>query len=222
MNKKAIHRVLILLAFLAAGCTTVTAQTSSPFEKVFDACKRVCEAFAGGFASSEQLLAASKTLRDAQPAPLTTKQIRGDVLSLKGHLVFDYEFIDACINDESIYEMADKYAAEAKIRGSKDPESKVRLDTRMVAAGQTCTFEIPGCSGTSQIGCVAELNRKFSWKIKTISYKSKTEQEYKSNDNVRKGLPSRKEVVSSNERYKIIVSITNKSKDDGSFAIILF
>jgi hypothetical protein len=222
MNKKAIHRLLMLLAFLATVCSTVTAQTMPPFERVFDACKRACEAFAGGFASSEQLLAVSKTLRDAEPAPLTIKQIRGDVLSLKGHLVFDYEFIDACINDESIYEMADKYAAEAKIRGNKNPKNKVRLDTKMVAAGQTCTFEIPGCSGTSQIGCVAEVNRNFSWKIKTISYKSKTEQEYKSNDNVRKGLPFRKEVVSSNERYKIIVSITNKSKDDSSFAIVLF
>ena len=92
----------------------------------------------------------------------------------------------------------------------------------MVAADQTCTFEIPSCSGTSQIGCVAEVNRSFSWKIKTIGYQSKSEREYKCNDSVRKGLPFRKEKVSSDERYKIIVSITNKSKRDGSFALILF
>ena len=36
------------------------------------------------------------------------------------------------------------------------------------------------------------------------------------------GLPFRKEKVSSDERYKIIVSITNRSKRDGSFALILF
>lgn len=86
----------------------------------------------------------------------------------------------------------------------------------------SCTFEIPSCSGTSQIGCVAEVNRSFSWKIKTIGYQSKSEREYKCNDSVRKGLPFRKEKVSSDERYKIIVSITNKSKRDGSFALILF
>ena len=164
----------------------------------------------------------SKTLRDAAPIPLTVKQTQGDVLSLKGHLVFDYEFIQACVDNETIYEIADKYAAEARMRGDKDSANKVRLDTKMVAAGQTCTFEIPSCSGTSQIGCVAEVNRSFSWKIKTIGYQSKSEREYKCNDSVRKGLPFRKEKVSSDERYKIIVSITNKSKRDGSFALILF
>ena len=82
--------------------------------------------------------------------------------------------------------------------------------------------EVPEQLGISQIGCVAEVNRSFSWKIKTIGYQSKSEREYKCNDSVRKGLPFRKEKVSSDERYKIIVSITNKSKRDGSFALILF
>ena len=72
---------------------SANAQTTTPFETVFDACKKACEALDGGFASGEQLLAVSKTLRDAAPIPLTVKQTQGDVLSLKGHLVFDYEFI---------------------------------------------------------------------------------------------------------------------------------
>ena len=123
---------------------SANAQTTTPFETVFDACKKACEALDGGFASGEQLLAVSKTLRDAAPIPLTVKQTK------------------------------------------------------------------------------AEVNRSFSWKIKTIGYQSKREREYKCNDSVRKGLPFRKEKVSSDERYKIIVSITNKSKRDGSFALILF
>ncbi|MEB3373246.1 hypothetical protein SFC43_07210 [Bacteroides sp. CR5/BHMF/2] len=97
---------------------------------VFDACKKACEALDGGFASGEQLLAVSKTLRDAAPIPLTVKQTQGDVLSLKGHLVFDYEFIQACVDNETIYEIADKYAAEARMRGDKDSANKVRLDTK--------------------------------------------------------------------------------------------
>ena len=78
-------------------------KTTTPFETVFDACKKACEALDGGFASGEQLLAVSKTLRDAAPIPLTVKQTKGDVLSLKGHLVFDYEFIQACVDNETIY-----------------------------------------------------------------------------------------------------------------------
>ena len=193
---------------------SVNAQTTTPFETVFDACKKACEALDGGFASGEQLLAVSKTLRDAAPIPLTVKQTQGDVLSLKGHLVFDYEFIQDCIDADKIYDIADKYAKEAKERGDKDSANKVRLDTKMVAAGQTCTFEIPSCSGTSQIGCVAELNRSFSWKIKTIGYQSKREREYKCNDSVRKGLPFRKEKVSSDERYKICLLYTSPSPRD--------
>jgi hypothetical protein len=172
MSRKTIFRVFILLFFSIGGQMSVNAQTTTPFETVFDACKKACEALDGGFASGEQLLAVSKTLRDAAPIPLTVKQTQGDVLSLKGHLVFDYEFIQACVDNETIYEIADKYAAEARTRGDKDSANKVRLDTKMVAAGQTCTFEIPSCSGTSQIGCVAEVNRSFSWKIKTIGYQS--------------------------------------------------
>lgn len=222
MSKETIFSVCMLLFLSIGGPMSVDAQTTPPFETVFDACKKAREAFEGGFASSEQLLAVSKTLRDAAPIPLNIKQTQGDVLSLKGHLVFDYKFIQACINNETIYDMADEYAAEARMRGDKDSADKVRLDTKMVAAGQTYIFEIPSCSGTSQIGCVAEVNRSFSWKIKTIGYKSKSEREYKCNDSVRKGLPFRKEKVSSDERYKIIISITNKSKRDGSFALILF
>ena len=179
MSRKTIFRVFILLFFSIGGQMSANAQTTTPFETVFDACKKACEALDGGFASGEQLLAVSKTLRDAAPIPLTVKQTQGDVLSLKGHLVFDYEFIQDCIDDDKIYDIADKYAKEAKERGDKDSANKVRLDTKMVAAGQTCTFEIPSCSGTSQIGCVAEVNRSFSWKIKTIGYQSKSEREYK-------------------------------------------
>ena len=44
------------------------------------------------------------------------------------------------IDDDKIYDIADKYAKEAKERGDKDSANKVRLDNKMVAAGQTCTF----------------------------------------------------------------------------------
>lgn len=116
--------------FSIGGQMSANAQTTTPFETVFDACKKACEALDGGFASGEQLLAVSKTLRDAAPIPLTVKQTKGDVLSLKGHLVFDYEFIQACVDNETIYEIADKYAAEARTRGDKDSANKVRLDTK--------------------------------------------------------------------------------------------
>ena len=43
---------------------SANAQTTTPFETVFDACKKACEALDGGFASGEQLLAVSKTLRE--------------------------------------------------------------------------------------------------------------------------------------------------------------
>ena len=144
MSRKTIFRVFILLFFSIGGQMSANAQTTTPFETVFDACKKACEALDGGFASGEQLLAVSKTLRDAAPIPLTVKQTKGDVLSLKGHLVFDYEFIQACVDNETIYEIADKYAAEARMRGDKDSANKVRLDTKMVAAGHFRDSELFG------------------------------------------------------------------------------
>lgn len=60
--------------FSIGGQMSANAQTTTPFETVFDACKKACEALDGGFASGEQLLAVSKTLRDAAPIPLIVKQ----------------------------------------------------------------------------------------------------------------------------------------------------
>lgn len=70
MSRKTIFRVFILLFFFIGGQMSVNAQTTTPFETVFDACKKACEALDGGFASGEQLLAVSKTLRDAAPIPI--------------------------------------------------------------------------------------------------------------------------------------------------------
>ncbi len=84
-------------------------------------------------------------------------------LSLKGHLVFDYEFIQACVDNETIYEIADKYAAEARMRGDKDSrqQSKIRYQNGGCRSDLYFRDSEP-CSGTSQIGCVAEVNRSFS------------------------------------------------------------
>ena len=56
---------------------SATAQTTTPFETVFDACKKAVKLTDGGFASGGQLLAVSKTLRDAAyPSNRQTNQGR--------------------------------------------------------------------------------------------------------------------------------------------------
>lgn len=66
--------------FSIGGQMSVNAQTTTPFETVFDACKKACEALDGGFASGEQLLAVSKTLRDAAPIPINRQTNPGRCL----------------------------------------------------------------------------------------------------------------------------------------------
>ena len=48
---------------------SVNAQTTTPFETVFDACKKACEALDGGFAIGEQLLAMDKPCALLQAIP---------------------------------------------------------------------------------------------------------------------------------------------------------
>ena len=96
MSRKTIFRVFILLFFSIGGQMSANAQTTTPLKRCSDACKKACEALDGGFASGEQLLAVSKTLRDAAPIPLTVKTNKGRCLEPERTvLVFDYEFIQA-------------------------------------------------------------------------------------------------------------------------------
>ncbi len=57
--------------------------------------------------------------------------------------------------------LVDKYAAEARMRGDMDSANKSKIRYQMVAAGQTCTFEIPSCSGNADEAVMAEVNRYF-------------------------------------------------------------
>ena len=55
---------------------SANAQTTTPFETVFDACKKACEALDGGFASGEQLLAVSKKVGDSYCAMVSPSLVR--------------------------------------------------------------------------------------------------------------------------------------------------
>lgn len=194
---------------------------SSVFNNVYHACVKASDALANGFADSEQLMSSATTLKQSHIQKLALKQTQGEKLSLKGHLYFSAAFIEARIKDETIYDMAEEYECKRKRDVAKgNQENTVLLTTVVIPAHTTYIYEIGGCSDEVSVGCVAETNGKMSWKVKTVGYKSKKSTTYKDNLDEKRGRVARRQTVKCGERYKIVLEITNTTKQANSYAIM--
>lgn len=206
----------LLISCLAIISTMSAAGQTSDFEKAYHACIRVHTAFNDGFAHAEQLEEAAGTLRTLQIGALQLQQIKGEKHSLNGHLVFTSNFILDCIDNQSIYAMADKYAKDQQSFRGGD----VLMNTLLLKAGTSATYKIRNCRDVVNIGCVAEPNGLFSWKLKMedIVTHAITE-EIKDNLDEIKGRISRHQKTKG-KHYHLILEITNTSTVDSSFVII--
>ena len=207
----------ILLGCLAIMSVIIVKAQTTDFEKAYNACIRVNTAFNDGFAHEEQLSAAANTLRNLKIGALQLQLINGEKHSLNGHIVFTSNFILDCIDNESIYTMADKYAKlQQSYRGGN-----LFINTILLKSGASATYKIRNCRDYVYIGCVAEPNGLFSWKLKIEDAVTNViTKEIIDNIDEVKGRISRHQKIGG-QYYHIIIEITNTSTTDSSFAIIV-
>ena len=202
-----------VLFYLAIG---VWAQQPTPeVQATIDACLALRAAIGAG--SNEGLKQANKALKACDMKPFNKLRCREEMVpSLKGHFVFDYEFVDSLIKNRKVYKFAQQYA-DRSARRSTSSSGKVFAKTCMVKKKKSTTYTLPA-KGTQYIAIVTEPKG-----LVTLRIHDKTHDEwYNDTDDVNTGRPSRLQTINlPKDKNSILeIEIINTSKKDISFVII--
>ena len=213
--KKLIILISLITLTLATGVTK--AQTLSPeVQSTYDACLSLHAAIKTG--SNSELRAANKMLKDSNPQDFRSLRIVGDEqLSLNGHFVFDYEFVDSLIVNREVYNFAQRYAERASERGTSSTSGIVFTKTCLVKGKSSTKFTYTS-RGHQELAFVAEPDGMITVRVHNLSYDTW----YKDPDKENKGKPSRIIVfdLPTDIWSSIEVEVINKAKKDVSFVVI--
>lgn len=213
--KKLIILITLITLILATGMAK--AQTLSPKVKsTYDACLSLQAAINTG--SNAELRAANKLLKESNPQDFKSLRIVGDEqLSLDGHFVFDYEFVDSLIVNREVFKFAQRYAERASERGTSSTSGDVFTKTCMVKAKSSTKFTFTS-RGHQELAFVAEPGGMITVRVHDKTHGTW----YNDTKTVKKGKSSRTLVfdLPTDKRSSLEVEVINTSKKDISFVVI--
>jgi hypothetical protein len=214
MNRHKIVLTIIALLLVASGAK---AQSLLPeVQATYDACLSLQTAINTG--SNSELRAANKMLKESNPKDFSSLRIVGDEqLSLDGHFVFDYEFVDSLIVNREVFKFAQRYAERASERSTSSTSGDVFTKTCMVKGKSSTKFTFAS-RGHQELAFVAEPGGMITVRVHNLSYDTW----YKDPDKENKGKPSRIIVfdLPTDIWSSIEVEVINKAKKDVSFVVI--
>ena len=209
------QRILFLIVLLQIGIGTRAQQPPPEVQATIDACLALRAAIGAG--SNEGLKQANKALKACGVMPFNQLRCREEKqLSLKGHFVFDHEFVDSLIKSRKVYKFAQQYADRSAQR-STSSSGKVFAKTCMVKGKKSTTYTLTA-NGTQYIAVVAEPKG-----LVTLRIHDKTNDNwYNDTDDVNVGRPSRIQVpdLPKDKNSLLEIEVINNSKKDVSFVII--
>ena len=207
------QRILLLIAILFVGILA-KAQPTPEVQAAIDACLALRAAIGSG--STEGLKQANKTLKACEVQPFNKLRCRDEQPSLKGHFVFEPEFVDSLIVNRNVYKFAQQYA-DRSIQRATSSSGKVFAKTCMVKGKKSTTYTLPA-KGTQYIAVVTEPKG-----LVTLRIHDKTNDKwYNDTDDVHIGRPSRTQTLDlpKDKQNLLEIEIINTSKKDMSFVII--
>lgn len=209
-----IQRTLLLTAIICIGIVA-KAQPTSEVQAAIDACLALRAAIGSG--STEGLKQANNALKACDVQPFNKLRRRDERLpSLKGHFVFEPEFIDSLIQNRKVYKFAQRYA-DRSVQRATSSSGKVFSKTCMVKGKTSTTYTLPA-KGIQYIAVVTEPKG-----LVTLRIHDKTNDKwYNDTDDVNTGHPSRIQTLDlPNDKESLLeIEIINTSKKDISFVII--
>lgn len=213
MRKHLLTTLLLTITVLG-----LSAQELSPdVQAVYNACQQIQLAIGAG--STASLREASQTLKDCDVHYFNSLYIEDEDLlpSIKGHFVFDYEFIDSLIVNRAVYEFAERYAQRSSMRSTSSVQDAVHTRTCTVRANSSMKFTIAP-RGHQELAFVTEPGGRITVRIHDVSH----DQWYNDYTKENKGLPSRVQIfdLPTNERSSVEVEVINKAYVDISFVVI--
>lgn len=207
------QRTLLLIAILFVGIMA-KAQPTPEVQATIDACLALRAAVGAG--SNEGLKQANKALKACDVQPFSKLRCRDEQPSLKGHFVFEPEFVDSLILNRKVYKFAQQYADRSAQRATSS-SGKVFAKTCMVKGKKFTTYTLPA-KGTQYIAVVTEPKG-----LVTLRIHDKTNDKwYNDTDDVNIGRPSRILTLDlpKDKNSLLEIEIINTSKKDMSFVII--
>lgn len=209
------QRILFFIAFLFTGILAKAQQPTPEVQATIDACLALRAALGAG--SNEGLKQASKALKACDVQPFNKLRCRDEQQpSLKGHFVFEPEFVDSLILNRKVYKFAQQYADRSAQRATSS-SGKVFAKTCMLKGKKSTTYTLPA-KGTQYIAVVTEPKG-----LVTLRIHDKTNDKwYNDTDDVNIGRPSRIQTLDlpKGKNCLLEIEIINTSKKDMSFVII--
>lgn len=211
------QRILFLtfLLYIYIGIEGWAQQPSPEVKAAIDACMALRAAIGAG--SNVGLKQANKALKACDVKPFNKLRCRDeDTPSLKGHFIFDHEFVDSLIKNRKVYKFAQQYADRSAQRHTSS-SGKVFAKTCLVKKKKSTTYTLMA-SGKQYIAVVTEPKG-----LVTLRIHDKTNDIwYNDTDEVNTGWPSRIQTLDlpKDKQNLLEIEVMNKSKKDISFVII--
>ena len=208
------QRILLLIVILFVGILA-KAQPTPEVQAAIDACLALRAAVGSG--STEGLKQANKALKASDVLPFNKLRCRDEQQpSLKGHFVFEPEFVDSLIVNRKVYKFAQQYADRSAQR-STSSSGKVFAKTCIVKGKKSTTYTLPA-KGTQYIAVVTEPKGLITLRI----HDKTNDVWYNDTDDVNTGCPSRIQTLNlpKDKNSLLKIEIINTSKKDISFVII--
>ena len=208
-------RILLLIAVVCIGIGVMAQHTTPEVQAAIDACLALRAAVGTG--STEGLKQANKALKECDVQPFNKLRCRDKQQpSLKGHFVFEPEFVDSLIVNRKVYKFAQQYADRSAQRATSS-SGKVFAKTCMVKGKKSTTYTLPA-KGTQYIAVVTEPKGLITLRI----HDKTNDVWYNDTDDVNTGRPSRILTLNlpKDKNCLLEIEIINTSKKDMSFVII--
>ena len=207
-------RILLFIVILSLSILA-KAQPTPEVQAAIDACLSLHVAVGAG--SNEGLKQANKALKACEVQPFNKLRCREEQQpSLKGHFVFEPEFVDSLIQDRKVYKFAQQYADRSAQRATSS-SGKVFAKTCMVKGKKSTTYTLVA-KGTQYVAVVTEPKG-----LVTLRIHDKTNDKwYNDTDDVNIGRFSRVLTLDlpKDKNSLLEIEIINTSKKNISFVII--
>lgn len=209
-------RLSIIISLLCALGFSIGAQNMSP---LMSNAINICQNLSGAIGSSNtsRLRDANNSLKAADIVNFGDLWlVKGKDLNVNGHFIFDEDFIDDLIKDGKVLSFSSKYAKKRSVRNYSDKTGKVKLTTKALKAGQSCTWRTSDRKN-AEYALVAEPGGLFTMTIRDKSGKVLYAETVnnKAGSNIRKAkiqLPANSTII--------FLEIKNCGKKDASFALL--
>lgn len=208
--KKTLASILCISLSLIASAQKLSVE----MESAISICEEMSKAV--GSSNTSQLQVANKSLKKAKLENFGDLWlIKGNILEINGHFLFDEEFVDSLIVNRKVIGFSKNYAQKRNNRSSSSG-GKVKMTTKALKAGKTAVWKTLNRQ-IAEYALISEPGGLFTMTITDENGRVL----YAETTNNKQGAAIRKAKIQLPEKPTIIhIEISNRGRHNASFALL--